>query len=670
MNNKTKDEISFWKSVKTKLITTFLVVAIVPLVIVSTVNYVTSRNRIMNETDDNLKAQANYAVTQLEKILQTNFASLDTLANAPSTVMYLEQGGDGHLEEDVKAHLEKVDAFLDDGNGTAVADKTGQQLLRTVGEPQKVTEKEYFKHAMNGEKYVSDVFVSSATNTRIVTIIVPVYNAKKEIIGSVQRNYEMNRLNEFLASEFEDLDLFFVDTTGMVAARSQNANEPGQEEDLSKVEFMTSGKESGYYSADTGKGYSARMYYATSKMCGWKVVASKNESDTTAVIRNVLYLSIIIGVVLILVVVGVSLYMSNGFIRPIRLIKNALTDLSDGRFTVITKETNRQDEFGLIVRHTNEVIDRIQAIVKQIKIQSSSVSDSSEKMANMTADISQTANDVTNAVQEIAIGATQQADDVLSATTHTSTISTNIENVTENAKNVHSTAGQMSNNSKETVKQLELLQNSSQEMGNVLGNITEKIDATGTSVEHISVKVEAINSIAAQTNLLALNASIEAARAGEAGKGFAVVAEEIANLADESAGAASEIRKEMEILLKASQSAVSMAKDVNAATDDQNRILNETVESIQRLIEDIEQSVNGIQMINESSKACEESKNVIVDVMESLSAISEENAACSQETSASMEELASTVTRLAESAKDLQNIADKLNNEVQFFKED
>lgn len=664
MNNKTKEEISFWKSVKTKLITTFLVVAIVPLVIVSTVNYVTSRNRIMNETDDSLKAQANYAVTQLEKILQTNFASLDTLANAPSTIMYLEQGGDGHLEEDVKAHLEKVDAFLDDGNGTAVADKTGQQLLRTVGEPQKVTEKEYFKHAMNGEKYVSDVFVSSATNTRIVTIIVPVYNAKKEIIGSVQRNYEMNHLHEFLASEFEDL--LFVDTTGMVAAQSKNV----KEEDLSKAEFMTSGKESGYYSADTGNGYSARMYYATSKTCGWKVVASKNESDTTAVIRNVLYLSIIIGVVLILVVVGVSLYMSNGFIRPIRLIKNALTDLSDGRFTVITKETNRQDEFGLIVRHTNEVIERIQAIVKQIKIQSSSVSDSSEKMANMTADISQTANDVTNAVQEIAIGATQQADDVLSATTHTSTISTNIENVTENAKNVHSTAGQMSNNSKETVKQLELLQNSSQEMGNVLGNITEKIDATGTSVEHISVKVEAINSIAAQTNLLALNASIEAARAGEAGKGFAVVAEEIANLADESAGAASEIRKEMEILLKASQSAVSMAKDVNAATDDQNRILNETVESIQRLIEDIEQSVNGIQMINESSKACEESKNVIVDVMESLSAISEENAACSQETSASMEELASTVTRLAESAKDLQSIADKLNNEVQFFKED
>ena len=666
MNNKTKDEISFWKSVKTKLITTFLVVAIVPLVIVSTVNYVTSRNRIMDETDDSLKAQANYAVTQLEKILQTNYASLDTLANAPSTIMYLEQGGDGHLEEDVKAHLEKVDAFLDDGNGTAVADKTGQQLLRTVGEPQKVTEKEYFKHAMNGEKYVSDVFVSSATNTRIVTIIVPVYNAKKEIIGSVQRNYEMNRLHEFLASEFKDLDLFFVDTTGMVAAQSKNV----KEEDLSKAGFMTSGKESGYYSADTGKGYRSKMYYATSKTCGWKVVAAKNESDTTAVIRNVLYLSIIIGVVLILVVVGVSLYMSNGFIRPIRLIKNALTDLSDGRFTVITKETNRQDEFGLIVRHTNEVIERIQAIVKQIKIQSSSVSDSSEKMANMTADISQTANDVTNAVQEIAIGATQQADDVLSATTHTSTISTNIENVTENAKNVHSTAGQMSNNSKETVKQLELLQNSSQEMGNVLGNITEKIDATGTSVEHISVKVEAINSIAAQTNLLALNASIEAARAGEAGKGFAVVAEEIANLADESAGAASEIRKEMEILLKASQSAVSMAKDVNAATDDQNRILNETVESIQRLIEDIEQSVNGIQMINESSKACEESKDVIVDVMESLSAISEENAACSQETSASMEKLASTVTRLAESAKDLQNIADKLNNEVQFFKED
>jgi methyl-accepting chemotaxis protein len=52
-----------------------------------------------------------------------------------------------------------------------------------------------------------------------------------------------------------------------------------------------------------------------------------------------------------------------------------------------------------------------------------------------------------------------------------------------------------------------------------------------------------------------------------------------------------------------------------------------------------------------------------------LSAISEENAASSEETGASMQELSATVTTLAGSANGLKDIADKLNRDMEFFKE-
>ena len=71
-----------------------------------------------------------------------------------------------------------------------------------------------------------------------------------------------------------------------------------------------------------------------------------------------------------------------------------------------------------------------------------------------------------------------------------------------------------------TDREMRLVQESSQQIANIIGSI---------------------NAITEKTNLLALNAAIEAARAGESGRGFAVVADEVRKLAQQSAVSATEI---------------------------------------------------------------------------------------------------------------------------------
>ena len=84
----------------------------------------------------------------------------------------------------------------------------------------------------------------------------------------------------------------------------------------------------------------------------------------------------------------------------------------------------------------------------------------------------------------------------------------------------------------------------------------------------------------------------------------------------------------------------------------------------------IEESRVGTGNIKRQTEVCDKARSEIVDIINSLSAISEENAASSETTGASVQELSATVASLANSADDLKDIAIKLNQEMEFFKDD
>ena len=391
------------------------------------------------------------------------------------------------------------------------------------------------------------------------------------------------------------------------------------------------------------------------------------ESVNAQIKKSVIMMSAI-GIALLAASIFIAFKIAMSMAAAINTMNECITKLSNGEFVKADKYLNRNDEIGESLNSTNSLISTLEGIISHVKETSETLNSSSTELDDMSGKMAMTAESVSCAVGEMARGATDQAESIQEATENVSNIDMAVSSVSDTADLLAQTAEKMNRSSKESENALRKLEGSFGQMTKNITDITSAIKATGSAVDSVNDKVTLINGIADQTNLLALNASIEAARAGEAGRGFAVVATEIGNLANNSNATANDIKDEMANLLSVTGQATQKADAIQKIANEVTEVLGATVTDIQSLIGDIEVTVQNIQTISGNTDVCNESKNVVVDAMSSLSAISEENAASTQETSASMSELSDTVGVLSSSASALKDLANKLEEDMRFFK--
>jgi methyl-accepting chemotaxis protein len=242
-----------------------------------------------------------------------------------------------------------------------------------------------------------------------------------------------------------------------------------------------------------------------------------------------------------------------------------------------------------------------------------------------------------------------------------------IDEIGVSVEDLSSATTQMLTAAKRTVEALDgLMEQNKTVMASML-DIDAQIKATNNAVKKIADASHSITEISSQTNLLSLNASIEAARAGDYGKGFGVVANEIGLLAQQSNTAATTINEIVEDLVTDSTKSMEIIEELNAAFNEQSSQLTSTKSDMDGVVTGVNSVEQNTQTISDKVNMLNSSKAQLIDLIAELSAISQQNAASTEETNASMEELNATFALISNSASDLKDLADSLNQKMNFF---
>lgn len=240
----------------------------------------------------------------------------------------------------------------------------------------------------------------------------------------------------------------------------------------------------------------------------------------------------------------------------------------------------------------NSAVSQLRNALRSVENSVLTVTDGSREASTAADDLSHRTEQQAASLEETAAALEQ----ITANVTATSKRAAEARDVVRDAR---TKADQSSDIVRNAIVAMERIEDSSKQIGQIIGVIDE---------------------IAFQTNLLALNAGVEAARAGEAGKGFAVVAQEVRELAQRSANAAKEIKKLI------GNAATAVSEGVRLVSD-----TGEGLDAIAQLVQTVNAHMDGIALAAQEQSLGLEQVNTAVNHMDQTT---QQNAAMVEEMSA------------------------------------
>ena len=419
-----------------------------------------------------------------------------------------------------------------------------------------------------------------------------------------------------------------------------------------------------YLSTEDGK---ELVSYARLDNSDWYVVGtipySYLNSDSNILRNN----TIIISLISFIISMFVALVISKSISNPLKKLVLIMNDAKEGNFTLNITD-NSSDEIGEVITAFNNMVSKINILISNVKSLSENVLNSSEIIKTTSEYSRKHSQKITDAMIEIEVGTSNQVCSLNKGISCMSSLSCEIDDINKQNENVSLIIEETKRIKEESAESIETLKSKAHETRIISNKIISNINSLNLNIKDIRGIVEIITEIAEQTNVLSLNASIEAARAGEAGKGFDVVATEIRKLADRTKKSSFKISNIIVDIQKKSKITADEANKSNIVIEDQMMAVNKTNNSFVNIFRSMTEISTKLEGIVRSVDKIVESKNITEISIGNVSSISEETEIMTKQVVFEAKKQIEETENIVKFTEELNLSAEALNSAINEFK--
>lgn len=335
----------------------FAVLLSVVVITSSLVQFVVSDKLFLTHTATWMLSINNNTADNLGQLLSMHFKkieySLRTIASDPKIRNNQE------LLDEIREIGPEIDTILIlNKQGNIVLD-SGEQRIPSVN----LLQRDYFKHAIKGETYISNVYTSALGN-QIVSIALPIIEngtIDGVIVGIIQLH--ANNLATIFDNKSLGRDGFIAidDAQGIVVYHADKGR-IGKEDDLfDKLQGLTGSLiAKNYYGVESYIGYSSVPEY------NWLVIVSTPTSEIFTLRNMMFYQNLAVSILLIFLIIAIGTYTIRRVTKPIEKLMEAFNLLKNGKFEKISSG-DYAVEFGQMVKVYNDTVIALKAVNTDLK---------------------------------------------------------------------------------------------------------------------------------------------------------------------------------------------------------------------------------------------------------------------------------------------------------------